>query len=141
LASLFKIRCELVLENLALRQQLAIYKRCHPRPNLEPADRLFWVWLAKIWTGWRSVLLIVKPETVVGWHRKGFKLFWRKLSQQNLVGRPSVNADIIALIKKMAQANPLRGSAAHPRGNAQTRDRSVGAHYFSVAAQRSTAAI
>jgi hypothetical protein len=75
LASLFKIHRELVLENLALRQQLAIHKRCQPRPNLQPADRLFWVWLAKIWTSWRSTLLIVKPETVVGWDRKGFELF------------------------------------------------------------------
>jgi hypothetical protein len=69
-----------------------------------------WIWLAKIWKDWRSALLIVKPETVIGWHRKGFKLFWRKLSQQNAVGRPSVNPEIIALIKKMAQANPFWGA-------------------------------
>jgi putative transposase len=89
---------------------MAIYKRCHPPPSLQPIDRLFWVWLAKIWTGWQSALLIVKPETVVGWHRKGIKLTWRKLSQQNAVGRSSVNAEIIALIKKMAKANPLWGA-------------------------------
>jgi len=110
LASLFKIRRELVLENLALRQQLSIYKRCHPRPGLQPTDRLFWIWLAKIWTEWRSALLIVKPETVINWHRKGFKLFWRKLSRQNVVGRPSVSSEMIALIKQMAQANPLWGA-------------------------------
>src|SRR5262245_35763960 len=73
LVSSLKFRREWVLENFALRQQLAIYKkRCHPRPSLQPTDRLFWVWLAKIWTGWRSALLVVKPETVIGWHRKGF---------------------------------------------------------------------
>jgi len=110
LVSSLKFRREWVLENFALRQQLAIYKRCHPRPSLQPTDRLFWVWLAKIWTGWRSALLVVKPETVIGWHRKGFKLFWRKLSRQNAVGRPSVSSELIARIKQRAQANPLWGA-------------------------------
>ena len=63
---------DLALENLALRQQLAIFKRRHPRPSLRPTDRLFWVWLSKIWTGWREALIIVKPETVIASASPGF---------------------------------------------------------------------
>jgi hypothetical protein len=57
--------CQLALENLALRQQLAVYKRSAPRPRLRPADRLFWAGLAKLWTGWRQALVIVSPDTVL----------------------------------------------------------------------------
>jgi hypothetical protein len=67
---------EMALENLALRQQLTVFKRYCPRPRLRKSDRLFWVCLAEIWKDWRRALIIVKPETVVSWHRKGFRLFW-----------------------------------------------------------------
>ena len=113
LLSLFKHRhdlCDLALENFALRQQLIVYKRLHPRPPLQPRDRLFWVWLSKIWGGWRQALLIVKPETVIAWHRQGFRFFWTKLSQRKGAGRPPVSADVRILIKQMAEANPTWGA-------------------------------
>jgi putative transposase len=106
----FKERRDLALENLALRQQLAILKRTQKRPAIGTKDRLFWVWLSRIWSGWRAPLLIVKPETVIGWHRKGFRPFWTKLSRRKIGGRPSVDSRMRALIKQMAQANPLWGA-------------------------------
>jgi putative transposase len=105
-----KQRHALALENLALRQQVAIYKRTHPRPQLRKTDRLFWVCLSQIWQGWRTALVIVRPETVVSWHRKQFRLFWTQISQRNNAGRPAVNSQVRALIRKMAQANPLWGA-------------------------------
>jgi len=103
-------RCNLALENLALRQQLAILKRTQKRPAISTKDRLFWVWLSRIWPEWRASLLIVKPDTVIGWHRKGFRLFWTRLSWRKIGGRPSANSKIRALIKEMTQANPLWGA-------------------------------
>jgi putative transposase len=66
----------LVLENLALRQQLAVLQRTAPRPHLRASDRLFWVLLARLWHGWAEAVLLVKPETVIRWQRTGFRLFW-----------------------------------------------------------------
>jgi hypothetical protein len=100
----------LALENLALRQQLAILKRTQKRPVISTKDRLFWVWLSRIWSEWRASLLIVKPDTVIGWHRKGFRLFWTRLSRRKIGGRPSASSQIRALIKQMTQANPLWGA-------------------------------
>ncbi len=108
--ALFKDPRDLVLENLALRQQLLVYKRLRPRPQLRHADRLFWVWLSRVWRGWRNTLVIVKPETVISWHRKGFKLFWTNISQRKRAGRPSLSPQIRVLIKQMAEANPLWGA-------------------------------
>jgi hypothetical protein len=73
LRSLFIRREALMLENLALRQQLAAYKRACKRPRLQMRDRAFWVWLSKLWQKWPAALVIVKPETVIRWHRQGFK--------------------------------------------------------------------
>ena len=101
---------DLALENLALRQQLAIFKRRHPRPRLRSTDRLFWIWLSKIWTGWRETLIIVKPETVIAWHRQAFRFYWIWLSRRKSIGRPTVSAEVRTLIKQMAQANPLWGA-------------------------------
>ena len=101
---------DLALENFALRQQLIVFKRLHPRPQLRPRDRLFWVWLARIWGGWRQALIIVKPDTVIDWHRHGFKFFWTKISQRKSAGRPAVSPKVKALIKQMAEANPLWGA-------------------------------
>ena len=75
LRSFFRGRRALVLENLALRQQLAVYRRAHNRPRLRSADRVFWVWLSKLWDGWKTTLILVKPETVIRWHPQGFKLY------------------------------------------------------------------
>ena len=101
---------DLALENLALRQQLTVYKRLHPRPQLRRRDRLFWVWFSKLWGGWRQALIIVKPDTVIGWHRQGFKFFYTKISQRKSVGWPAVSTEVKSLIKQMAEANPTWGA-------------------------------
>ena len=101
---------QVVLENAALRQQLAILKRDSRRPRLRRRDRLFWILLMKFWKNWKSPLLIVQPATVVGWHRKRFKRYWWKLSQSKHPGRPQVSAQICTLIRTMASANPLWGA-------------------------------
>ena len=110
LISAFIRPCDQALENLALRHQLSVYKRLHPRPQLRQSDRLFWVWLSKLWDGWRNALIIVKPETVISWHRQGFHLYWAKISQPKRAGRPAVSAEVSSLIKRMAAANPLWGA-------------------------------
>src|ERR1700694_4253684 len=75
-SSAFKSRATLHLENLALRHQLGVLRRSVKRPKLTSADRLLWAWLCEAWSDWRSSLMIVQPETVIAWHRKGFRLFW-----------------------------------------------------------------
>src|SRR3989442_15860460 len=101
---------QLTLENLALRQQLAVYKRNVTRPRLRTTDRLFWVGLARAWAGWRQSLVIVTPATVLRWQRRRFREYWTKLSGRPTVGRPPVNAEIKALVTRMATANPLWGA-------------------------------
>ena len=98
-----------MLENLALRQQLALFRQRTPHPPISSVDRAFWSCLSQAWPRWRRVLLIVKPETVVGWHRKGFRLFWRWKSRVPL-GRPQKDADLRRLIRDMARANPRWGA-------------------------------
>jgi len=78
---LFQSRRRLLLENLALRQQLAALKRRHPRPRLAAFDKLFWVLARRIWFGWKQALIVVSPETVVRWHRSGFAVYWRAISK------------------------------------------------------------
>ena len=75
--SFFGEWANIALENIALRHQLAVLQRSVPRPKLHRSDRLLWVWLSQLWHGWQSALLIIKPETVISWHRQGFKLYWR----------------------------------------------------------------
>jgi len=106
----FKERRDLALENLALRQQLAVLKRERKRPAIKNRDRLFWGWLSRIWRGWRESLIIVKPETVISWHRQVFRLFWTKLSRRKIRGRSAVDPKVRALIKQMTEANPLWGA-------------------------------
>ena len=101
---IFTDRSSLVAENLALRQQLAVVQRKVKHPRLRNSDRIFWVWLSRLWKGWRSVLLIVQPETVVGWHRQGFKLYWRFKSRKRS-GRPRISCEIRKLIRQMSQDN------------------------------------
>jgi hypothetical protein len=101
---------QLALENLALRQQLAVYKRMLPRPKLRTADRLLWVGLARVWAGWRQTLVIVTPDTVLRWQRRRFREYWVRLSRRPTGGRPPLNAKIVALVRKMATANPLWGA-------------------------------
>ena len=90
LRSVFRGRQALLLENLALRQQLAAYKRSRKRPALRTADRVFWVWLSKLWPAWSSALVIVQPQTVLRWHAQGFKLYWRWRSRPRRLGRPTI---------------------------------------------------
>jgi putative transposase len=101
---------QVALENAALRQQLAILKRDRPRPKLHAGDRLFWILLMKIWREWKMALVIVQPATVLSWQRRRFKRYWWKLSHRNGPGRPQVSAEVRALIRKMATANPIWGA-------------------------------
>jgi putative transposase len=110
-------RGRLALENLALRQQLAVLRRSVPRPRLRPWDRLFWAWLSRCWAGWKDALLIVTPATVVGWHRQGFRLYWRWKSHGR-PGRPCIDAELRRLIRRMSLDNPLWGA---PRIRAELR--------------------
>jgi len=103
-------RATLQAEILALRHQLLVLQRSNrQRLRLTSGDRLFWVWLSDLWTGWRSALLIVKPETVVAWHRMGFRLYGRWKSR-NRNGRPSITPDVRDLIRRMSRANPRWGA-------------------------------
>jgi putative transposase len=101
----------LPLENLALRQQLIVMKRSQRgRPRLESVDRWLWVWLSRFWSNWRSALLLVKPQTVIVWQRRGFRWYWRWKSRQGEPGRPTINLEVRELIRKMSLANPLWGA-------------------------------
>ena len=99
----------IALENLALRHQLVVLQRAVARPRLTRWDRIFWVWLSRLWASWRSSLVIVQPATVLAWHRKGFQLYWRWKSRANPVGRPRLDADLRDLIQRMARENPTWG--------------------------------
>jgi len=101
---------QVALENLALRQQLAVYKRAIIRPPLRRTDRFFWIGLARLWTGWRQALVIVTPATVLRWQRRRFCEYWTRLSGRASRGRPQVHPEIKALILRMAAANPLWGA-------------------------------
>jgi hypothetical protein len=102
---------ELVLENLALRQQLTAMKRTANRPRLELGDRLFWIALARVWRNWRTALVLVQPDIVVRWHRDWFRRRWTRRSKRRPGGRPPIDQQIRILVREMATANPLWG---HP---------------------------
>jgi hypothetical protein len=106
----FRDRAVLQLELLALRHQLATLERTSPRLSLRSADRLLWVILSRILPNWREVLVIVKPETVVGWHPIGFRLFWTWRSRRGRGGRPAVLRAVRDLIRRMSRENPLWGA-------------------------------
>jgi len=111
LSSIFYSRAALQLENLALRHQIGVLQRCvRNRPKLTLVDRLLWVWLSRIWSGWRSALAIVRPETVVAWHRKGFRLFWTWKVRHGQLGRPVISREVRDLIRKMCRENPFWGA-------------------------------
>ena len=105
-----KLRSELALENLALRQQLAVLNRRYRRPKLRKLDRVFWLLLSRSWERWKQTLVIVKPETVLRWHRKRFASYWTRISGKNGPGRPGKDREIRDLIRKMAESNPLWGA-------------------------------
>jgi putative transposase len=111
LRSIVRSRLDLQLENVALRQQIGVLQRSiRKRPKLTSRDRLFWVCLSRIWRDWRSILVIVKPETVVAWHRKSFRLFWIWKVRHGQSGRPVVAREVRDLIRKMCRENPLWGA-------------------------------
>ena len=100
----------LVFENLALRHQLAVLQRTASRPRLRTSDRLFWVLLSRLWSGWTDAVSVVQPATVIRWQRTGFKLFWKWRSRRNGPGRPAVAPEVRGLIRRMSTANPLWGA-------------------------------
>ena len=104
-------RVALQAEVFALRHQLLVLQRKHQkqRLRLSVADRFLWVWLSRIWADWRSALRVVKPETVIAWHRKGFRLYWSWKSRRRQ-GRPPVSVDLRGLIRQMSAANPRWGA-------------------------------
>jgi putative transposase len=103
-------RAALHLEILALRHQLQVLPRSRPRRlRLATMDRWLWAWLARSWGSWRTALVIVKPETVIAWYRKGFRLFWTWTSRRR-GGRPPVPPDVRTLIRTMSRENPLWGA-------------------------------
>ena len=109
LAGRFCSRAELELEVIALRHQLAVLRRQRPgRTWLSAFDRLLWVWLYRAWPQSLNVMLLVKPATVVRWHRQGFRLYWCWRSRS---GWPSVDREVRSLIRQM---NTL-GCTPHPR--------------------------
>ena len=108
LSSLFKTSVELRLENVALRHQLGVLRRSAPnRLQLLPADRILWVWLRRVWTDWSSALLMVKPETVIAWHRKGFRLYWTWKVRRGKRGRPALPQEMRDLIRMMILNIPM----------------------------------
>ncbi len=103
-------RRDLVLENLALRHQLAVYARSRRRPPLRDADRRFWSALARGWVGWRDALTVVQPDTVARWHRTAWRRFWTWKSRHRQPGRPRISAEVRTLIRRIAQENPRWGA-------------------------------
>ena len=107
----FGPRKDLILENLALRQQLLALHTKRPRRRLSSVQKLFWVVLRRLWSGWQKPLILVTPRTVVEWHRAGFRLYWRWLSRaRRLGGRKPVGKEIRDLIFRMAAENPTWGA-------------------------------
>jgi putative transposase len=104
-------RRDLLMENLVLRQQLSVLKRRHLRPKISTIDKLFWVWVRRIWSGWQGPLDLVHPDSVTRWHRSGFRLYWRLLSQRNKpAGRKRVSKQVRDLIFRMVAENPTWGA-------------------------------
>jgi len=106
----FRNRAALQLEILALRHQLGVLHRSVKRPKLTSSDRLLWAWLSGIWADWRSALVIVRPETVIAWHRKGFRLFCTWKIRHGRPGRPPVSTETRELIRRLSRENPLWGA-------------------------------
>ena len=111
LGSGLQSQAALQIENAALRHQLAVLQRqARGRPRLRPVDRLFWTWLCHLWPGRRRALVIVKPDTVLRWHRRGFRCYWRWKSRPRGPGRPRIPRAVQVLIRQMCHANPTWGA-------------------------------
>ena len=108
---LFRSHPSLLLENLALRQQLVVLKRHHPRPKLYLFDKLFWLLIRRCWSGWKQALLVVTPETVVRWHRAGFRWYGRMISKtRKPIGGRQTPKEVPDLIFQMVTENPSWGA-------------------------------
>ena len=105
-----RTHCALVLENLALRHQLAVLQRTARRPRCDPPTGCSGSCSVVCWRSWANAVFIVQPETVLRWHRTGFKLFWTWKSRRHGSGRPAVAPEVRALIRRMSEANPLWGA-------------------------------
>jgi hypothetical protein len=103
----FRSRSKQVVIEFVLRQQLATFAEKGRRPRITPADWGFWDLLSRVWSGWKEILVIVQPETVVRWHRKGFRLYWRSISKRG-PGRPPIPAEVQLLIRRFADENGRR---------------------------------
>ncbi len=103
--SIFYSRKKLLLENALFRQQLVIYQRSVKQPKVLQRDRIFLVWLSRVFSRWKESLVVVRPETIIGWQRQGFKLYWRWKSRRG--GRPCIDWSLIKLIRQMHKENPL----------------------------------
>src|SRR5687768_16044823 len=110
LTTLLRSRLALQLEIVALRHQVAVYQRSVSRPRLHATDRLFWVWLSRLWSGWQHALAFVQPRTVLAWQKQRFRDHWRRLRQRGTPGRPAVAKAVRDLIRDMSRANPLWGA-------------------------------
>jgi putative transposase len=111
LARVFHSRRGVVLENLALRQQLAVLKRRHLKPRLALVDKLFWVVASRFWSGGKQALIVVTPETVVRWHRAGFRFYWRLISRVGKpAGRRRLAKEVRELTSRMVAENPSWGA-------------------------------
>ena len=111
LSSILRSRAALQLENLALRHQIGVLQRsARRRPKLTSRDRLLWMCLSRLWSDWRSALAIVQPETVLAWHRAGFRLFWTWKVRRGQPGRPVISREVRDLIRKMCRENPGWGA-------------------------------
>src|SRR5258707_2378192 len=107
LLRIFRTRQSLLLENLALGQQLAVFKRKHPRPRIGRFDRVFWVVARRFWSNWKHWLLLLTPDTVVRWHRAGFRFYWRLICRSGMrTGRTKIPKEIRDLIFQMVAENP-----------------------------------
>jgi putative transposase len=107
----FRSQRDLILENLALRQQLGTLARRHTKPQFTARDRFFWIALRRLWPGWRKALILVQPDTVIGWHRSGFRLYWKWLSRKHVpVGRKPTSPELRQLIFQMVRENPGWGA-------------------------------
>jgi putative transposase len=108
---LFRARRSLLLENFALRQQLVALKRRRPRPRLALFEKIFWVLAQRFWSGWKQALIVVTPETVVRWHRAGFRLYWKLTSEvRRPIGRRQIPKQVRELIFQMVAENPTWGA-------------------------------
>ena len=114
---IFRTHHDLTVENLALRQQLSVLKRKHPRPKIEPFDKLFWILARRFWSRWKEMLVLVQPETVARWHRAGFKAYWAMLckARKAVGGGRRISKEIRELIFQMVAENPTWG-APHIHG-------------------------